>query len=144
MLYLPRRQTMLDIDRLKMTVDLSLKNEEQMFLEYTLEDSANCKFDAIFSLKHRQKKLKADTKAAQFLDDISHRVMRHMAKKLGARLFLVYHCDNQEPPLDFYEVDLASGVMVLKATISPGPGASGEDHANAWNAAWKELGIIKA
>lgn len=126
---------MIDLDRLTLRAEMSIKREEELFVEYT-ESNHSLSFHAIFSLKHRNALLSRRSTAFDFVENVQNRVMAAMARKLGSRLFLVLHGDNARPPFEFWEVNLANATADLKATIH----GQTED---AWQSAYRKLGILK-
>lgn len=128
---------MIDVDRMKLSAELSIARENSVFLEYEF-NFGELQFLALFSMKHRQSQLngKGGRAAFDFVGNISNKVLREMARQLHARLFLVFHGDKEEPPFEIHEVDLNSGAVVQKACIN---GQTKE----AWQTAWIELGLKK-
>lgn len=132
---LPKHKYMIDIDRLRLRAEMSISKENTFFAEYAIESNQELIIQAVFSLKHKQTLLKQDSPALDFIHDLQNRVLRAIARKLEARLFVVFHCDNEEPPFDIHEVDVKSGAVVRRAQIA---GQTKE----AWTAAWKELRLL--
>lgn len=134
--FLPDDRYMIDIDRMRLSAELTISKENSVFVEYAFKFE-QIKFIAIFSLKHRQLALppaKKSKSAFDFLGNISNRVLREMARQLDARLFLVLHDDDEQPPFDVHEVDVASGVVIHKVRIDG-------QKKEAWEKAWQELGL---
>lgn len=134
---LGKRYPMIDIDRMKLNAELSISRDNDVFVEYQF-DFNGVQFLALFSMKHRQAQLtvKGGKAALDFVGNISNKVLREMARKLEARLFVVFHEDKEEPPFEILEVDLNNGSTVRKAWIH---GQTKE----AWQTAWIELGLKK-
>lgn len=128
---------MIDIDRLKLRADVSISKQNSVFVEYEIRLD-EVEITALFSLKHNQARLgrEGQKRAFDFVNDVSNAVLRAMCRKLGCRLFVVFHGDNEEPPFDIREVDVKTGSTVSKALIT----GNTED---AWMKAWHELNLMR-
>jgi len=132
--FLPNVCKMFDIDSLLISASFTIRRQDEVFVEYREEDHELI-FKAVFSLKHKQAQLSRHDAVESFCNDISHRAMRAMCRKLGARLFLVFHADKVRPPFEFYEIDTRTGVAAKRGEINYG------EPKEAWLKMWRDLGL---
>lgn len=132
--HLPRDRFMFDVDGMKIRVDVSMTKEESVFLEYKYKGDC-IEFKAIFSLKHKQAKLKAMSGGAWFAEKIISKCEREIARQLHARLFLVFTEDEGRPPFEIHEIDIENASSIHRATVN------GQTD-DAWHTAWRELGLL--
>lgn len=100
-------QLMFDIDGLSATVEmqLELRRQNEAFVEYRFIDDDLVEFTALFELKRNKSQY-----TIQALDskDANSVARRAMARKLEARLFVVF-ATNGKAPFDFHEIDTTTG-----------------------------------
>lgn len=109
---------MLDIDRLSATLEvgLELRRENEGWVEYRC--CANrIDFVALFEVKGKKTSY---SEAALNPKDANSMVRAEMARRLGARLFVVFATDGRQP-FEFYEIDTTFDVCQLVGTLTYDP-----------------------
>jgi len=129
---LPSGTCMLDLDRMLVTViqELWLREEDKVFVEYR-HKAEEIIFTAIFEIKHKY------IESAFDIDISANRARIAMSRKLECRLFVVI-CNQGKPPLEFYEIDLDTGIAKLAYTLT----YSQNNKADAVIKCWQSLGLI--
>lgn len=127
---------MIDVDRLKITAELSVSQENRLFVEFDISFN-QIEITALFSLKHQQVKLSNNPTVADFNQEIADRVLLEMARRLNSRLFLVFHGNTVKPPFEIQEIDINSGKAIGEALIT-------DQTREAWQNAWCKLGLKRA
>jgi hypothetical protein len=131
---LPPGVCMFDIDRLDINMALTIRRENEVFVEYHHENNG-ITFTALFEVK-----FKFNTKSLDKNNSLNLARLE-MAKKLGCRLFVVFRTLGQLP-LEFFEVNLNSGNASHVYTLTYDKNIDGAK-ISAISLCWKHLGLLK-
>jgi len=97
---------MFDVDRMSaiVEIELELRRENEGFVEFRRNQNG-IQFVAMFEIKHKRTPYSEDVLNPSNTNSMAR---LEMARRLGARLFIVFATDGQ-PPFDFYEIDTTTG-----------------------------------
>lgn len=129
---LGRGFNMFDIDRLYafMHVQAVISGENSGFVEYRLRGQL-VEFPAMFELKHDRTH---HSEMALSVDDPNAIARAEMARRIGARLFVVFQTAGKQP-MDFYEIDTASREPTFKGTLD----YTSDTKAEAVKTFWRDV-----
>jgi len=98
---------MFDIDGIKASIeyDLTLRRENELFVEYRHLSKDKIKFLAIYEVKAKETKY---SKNCLELNNSTSIVRLEIAKRLESRLFVVFGTNGNQP-FKFFEIDVNSG-----------------------------------
>lgn len=126
---LPPGYLMFDIDRLhaRCSVDLSLKRENEGFVEYRRKNG-RIEFIALMEVKQHRT---PNSERALNTGDANAMARIEMARRLGCRLFVVFATSGRQP-FEFYEFDVDNGNPFHVGTLRYGSDGREEAVRRFW------------